>query len=136
MPSLTDEARKLLDLRRIADRAEAEFKKAEAKKDAQETRFWELLEDEDMSSFNADLGPGYGRFSLTRGRTIYSRILDRDVAAEALKRLGREPAEIFRQEIQKAPANQLVKECLEHGQDIPDGFDYSETRYITATRRK
>lgn len=136
MPSLSAEAKKLLDLRRAADEAEAEYKKRAEKKQEQELHFWELLEDEGMSSFSADLGPGYGKFTLTRGRTIYSRILDRDVAADALKRLGRSPEEIFRQDIRKAPANELVKECLEHGQDIPDGFDYSETKYITATKRK
>lgn len=131
---LDTEARKLLDLRRLDDEAQAKAKKTKKDREEQEQRIHDLLEETNQPSTTLDLGPGYGRWSLQRRRTIFSRVIDKDVALASVEAAGRKD-EMFDRTIRKAPANQWLKECLERGEELPDGFDFSETKYITATRK-
>jgi hypothetical protein len=130
------EARKLVDLRRDHEEKDRAAKKAKEKLDEQTERVYEMMGDLNQPSAKLELGEGYGTIRLTRPKpTIYSRIIDKDVALASIEEAGR-TEEMFDFEIRKAPANQWIKECMEQGAEIPAGFDYSESKRITVTRIK
>lgn len=135
-PSRLDtEARKLLDLRAADEANQAAAKKSKEALDEQTGVVRELMEELNQPSATLDLGAGYGRIRLTHPKpTIYSRVIDKDVALASAQAAGR-LEELFDSEIRKAPANQWIKECLERGEEIPDGFDFSESHRITVTRK-
>jgi hypothetical protein len=130
------EARKLLDLRRDHEEKDRAAKLAKEKRSEQEDIVYELMGDLNQPSTTLELGEGYGTIRLTRPKpTLYSRIIDKDVALASIEEAGR-TEEMFDFEIRKAPANQWIKELMENGEDLPPGFDYSESRRITVTRKK
>ena len=67
--------------------------------------------------------------------TVFARVIDKDVALQSVKNSGRLD-EMFDRTIRKAPANQWIRECLERGEEIPDGFDFSSSRHIRVERKK
>lgn len=132
---LDTEARKLLDLRTASEKSAAAAKKDKEKLVEQERSFYEMLENQNVPTTTLDLGPGYGRVQFGRRKTIYSRVINIDAAVEALKAEGRSE-EMIKTDLRKAPLNELVRDRLENGEPLPDGVDFSETRYIQVTRRK
>lgn len=133
---LDTEARKLLRLRVDHEKKDAAAKAAKAKREEQEDRIYEMLEDLKQPSATLELGGKWGTIRLTRPKpTIYARIIDKDVALESLQAAGR-LEEMFDSTIRKAPANQWIKELLEQGEELPPGFDYSTSKHITVTRKK
>lgn len=136
MPSRLDtEARKLVDRRKANDTAQAEAKRTKKALVEQETAFYDLLEAENLPTATLDLGPEYGRMQFGRRSTIYSRVIDAETAIEALKAAGR-GEEMIKNDLRKAPLNEMVRDLLENGQPLPAGIDYSETKYVQVTRRK
>lgn len=133
MSRLDTEARKYVKLRQEAERKTLAAKKAEAALEAQKTVVLDLIDDLNQPSTVLDLGADIGKIRLTKPKpTIYARVIDKDVALESVQKAGR-LEEMFDSEIRKAPANQWIKECLERGEELPDGFDYSESTRLTLT---
>jgi hypothetical protein len=133
---LDTEARKYVKLRRASEKADAAAKAAKAKLEEQVEVVHELMEDLNQPSAVLHLGGDIGDIRLTRPKpTIYSRVIDKDVALESIQKAGR-LEEMFDSAIRKAPANQWIKECLERGEELPDGFDYSESQNLTLTYLK
>lgn len=133
---LDTEARKLLKLREDHEAKDKAAKKAKQKREEQEEVVIELMEDLKQPSASVDLGGKYGTWRVTKPKpTIFARVIDKDVALESIQAAGR-TEEMFDSTIRKAPANQWVRECLERGEDLPDGFDFSESSHITMTRKK
>lgn len=126
-------ARKYVTARQAAEKADAAAKKANEKLEEEKQAVMDLMEDLNQPSTVLDLGGDIGKIRLTRPKpTIYSRVIDKDVALASIDAAGR-TEEMFDFEIRKAPANQWIKECLERGEDLPDGFDYSASERITLT---
>lgn len=133
--SLPSEARKLVDRRKKND--EAQKKAAETKEalDKQQRVVHDLLESQEMPTVTLDLGPGYGRWQLGKRSTIYGRVIDVDTAIAALKEDGYGD-EMVKSELRKGALNEMIRTKLENGEPLPDGVDYSETKYVQMTRRK
>jgi hypothetical protein len=133
---LDTEARKLLDLRDDHEKKDKAAKKAKEKRAEQEELIMELMSDLNQPSVTLTLGGKHGTIRLTKPKpTIYARVIDKDVALASVQEAGR-LEEMFDSTIRKAPANQWIKECLENGEEIPAGFDFSESAHITVTRKK
>lgn len=130
---LDSAARKYVKARRKAEKSEADAKRDAEKLEQEKQAVMDLMEDLNQPSTVLDLGGDIGRIRLVLPKpTIYSRIIDKDVAIASLEELGLTEAALDF-EIRKAPVNEMIKECIEHGQEIPDGFDYSESKRITLT---
>lgn len=135
MASLATEARKLLDRRVNNDAAQKTAKETKDALDKQQGVVHDMMEAAGDITVTKDLGPGYGRVQLGRRKTIFGRVIDSEVALEALDNEGY-GAEMAKVEIRKGPLNELIRTRLETGEALPDGVDFSETRYVQVTRRK
>lgn len=135
MASLATEARKLLDRRVNNDAAQKTAKETKDALDKQQGVVHDMMEAAGDITVTKDLGPGYGRVQLGRRKTIFGRVIDSEVALEALEKEGY-GAEMAKVEIRKGPLNELIRTRLETGEALPDGVDFSETRYVQVTRRK
>lgn len=136
MNRLDTEARKLLRLREDHERKDAAAKKAAALREEQEHVVEELMEDLNQPSARLDLGEPYGEVTLILPKpTIYARVIDKDVALKSIEEAGMLDA-MFDRTIRKAPANQWIRECLERGEELPDGFDYSKSTSVRVKRKK
>jgi hypothetical protein len=130
---LDTEARKYVMLRQDAERKKRASDKAEDELNAQKQIIMDLMEDLNQPSTVIDLGGDIGKIRLTLPKpTVYARVIDKDVALESLQSAGR-LEEMFDSTIRKAPANQWIKELLENGEELPPGFDFSESQRITLT---
>jgi hypothetical protein len=130
---LDTEARKYVRLRRDSEKKAAEAARAKEALDAQIEVIHELMDDLHQPSTVLELGGDIGRIRLTKPKpTIYGRIIDKDVAIASLEALGM-TEEALDFEIRKAPVNEMIKGCLERGEELPDGFDFSESKRLTLT---
>lgn len=134
MASLTTEARKLLDRRVTNDEAQKKAKETKAALDKQQEIVHTIMESAGDVSVTKDLGPGYGRVQLGRRKTIFGRVIDAETALTSLEAEGY-GEEMAKTEIRKGPLNELIRTRLETGEALPDGVDFSETRYVQVTRR-
>jgi hypothetical protein len=133
---LDTEARKLLKLREDHERKDLIAKKAKDARETQERVVMDLLDDLNQTSAQLDLGGKYGKIGLVKPKpTIFARVVDKDVALKSVEDAGQLDA-MFDRAIRKAPANQWIREHLERGEDLPDGFDYSTSEHIRVERKK
>ena len=140
-PDMNEELRKLLDLRAEADVADEKAKAAKRKRDSQEALVLEMMEERGFGvgdgSLTLNLGGGYGKVQFVPNRTLYSKIFHEEDFLAWARETGREE-EFFSEKPRKKPLNDLVKAALEDqdgGTEIPPGVDFSETRYVTVTKR-
>lgn len=127
-------ARRVLEARREYEDKRKAKTKAEEKKDDAERALHDELVKQKMPSATLDLGP-LGRWTFGRRSTIRSRIIDRETAIKSLAGEGKSDGYVVT-ELRKAPLNELVRERLETGEALPDGIDFSETKYVQATKKK
>lgn len=128
-------ARRLVDLREKKDETERIFKKAKKEYKAVEAEFWEHMEDQGLTSFNQDLGDGYGKIQLQKRETIRGIVRDKTAAIKALQEMGLADALLAPFDIPQGALSEHVRDWLASGQEIPDGLDFNPTRFITLTRK-
>jgi hypothetical protein len=131
---LDTEARVLIDRRAANDKAQKAAKGTKLLLDEQQQLVHKLLEDLGMKTATLELGTGYGTVQVGRRQTIRSRVFDMEKALAWLSAHGRRE-EMTRDEVRKAPMNELVRECLETGQPLPEGVDYTTTPFVQVTRK-
>jgi len=136
--------RKLIDAR--AEHAELDQKTTAAYKrmKAIEAELWQTLQERDgkVKAIDLDLGPGYGQVKFTRRETVFAQIVDPTALARAAREEGRDD-ELIKQadeaarksDFRQAPLNELVREALEHDQDLLDGLSFRTDRGVTVTRK-
>lgn len=137
-------ARKLIDARAEHARLDKQTSEAYKRMKAIEADFWQTLQDRDgkVKAIDLDLGEGYGRVRFTRRETIFAQIVDPTALARAAREAGRDD-ELIKQadeaarksDFRQAPLNELVREALEHDQDLLDGLSFRTDRGITITRK-
>lgn len=131
---LNTQARRYLEAEERASELEAAAKDARDEANDLQREFWDRLDEDATPTVTCDLGEPHGRVQFQRRETIRATILDKDAAAVALREEGHdymlEPVG-FR----KQPLNQEVRERLRSGRALPDGVDFSRTRYVTISRR-
>ena len=128
--------RRLVEAREKRDETDAAARRAAAEYREIEAEVHEELTDGPVQRLNnVDLGPPYGRVSFHAKETTYGRILDKDQALDYIEE--RQMAdEMTESKIVMARVNEIVRECVEEGQDLPPGFDFYRRPYVQITRQK
>jgi hypothetical protein len=129
------ELRRLIDLRRAKDKAAEAEKRTKAAYKAYQAELHERIQEETgLTSFTAELGPGYGKVAFQIRSTIYGTVEDYDQLAEQLKAEGHE--ELLKPTIREGAWNEEVRERLENKQPIPAGGGFRTTDYISMSFKK
>ena len=115
--------------RQIADAAEKRYRE-------EERELWIDLKEEhgNVKTVSVDLPDG-GTLQLQRRRTVTASILNKEEAVKALRAKGHGDELLGGPEIRKKILNELVRDLLEANQELPDGVDFNEKKYITITKR-
>ena len=100
-----------------ADQAEAEYRDSEAMLIA-------AMEDAGLKSVKTDNG------TYTVQRTVYGKVEDAEAFIGWAATQGLEQ-QLTRVEVYKARVNEIVREALENGSDLPPGISFSETRFVS-----
>lgn len=128
-------ARRVLAARDDYEKKRKAKVKAEEKKADAELALYEAMRAASQESSGVlDLGK-LGKWTFARRETKRARVIDRETAIAALKAEGKDDGYTVT-EIRKAPLNELVKTLQENGEPLPDGIDFSVTRYVQATKKK
>jgi hypothetical protein len=128
-------AREVIDKRATYDKAYKEKVKAENAKKAAEADLNEAMAKAKMPGATLDLGPGYGRVQFNREQKVNSSVFDKDAAIAYFEAQGMATGYV-EGTVRKAPLNQLIRERIESGQELPPGVEPRITKYVKVTKRK
>lgn len=133
------ETRKTLAIRAIKARAAHEKAKQAADKAERaharaQAALWENLDDADETTVTIELGAPYGKVQFQKRSTIRARVPAelRSIAVASMEESGLAAALVsIEPHFNGKALNDTVRECLKNKQPIPDGVDWSETKYVT-----
>jgi len=128
-------ARLLVKKREEYEKVDAERKKLEKEFKEVQAEFWEFMDDQGMTTFTADLGPGFGKVQFQKRETIRGIVKDPAKAAEALRKLGLGDALLGEPKVHQRALSEHVRDWLASGQPLPEGIDFNPTRYVSQTRK-
>lgn len=144
---ITEEAkakcRRLMEARQKRDEAKKAQEKAEADYRELEAEVYEDLEalrdpndpNAKRSSIKIPLGPPWGTVTFVQRETYYGRIIDDEAALEYFEARAMAD-ELTAPKFVKARLNEIVRDAIEQGGDMPPGVDYYANRGVTITRPK
>lgn len=133
--------RRLLELRERRDQAKVALEEAERNfRDAEADVYEAMAPDENgeggiKGTIKVPLGPPWGDVSFRTRETYYGRIIDDEAALEYFERRAMTD-EVSAPKFVKARINEIVRDCIEQGAEMPPGIDYYPQRGITITRQK
>lgn len=127
-------ARRVIDARAAYDKAYKARVKAEKAKKAAEADMNEAMAKAKMPGTTLDLGPGYGRQQFNREQKVNSSVFDEEAAIKFFEENGMTKGYVD-EKVRKKPLNQLVREALENGQELPPGVEPRVTKYVKVTKR-
>jgi hypothetical protein len=128
-------ARAVIDRRGEYDEAYKKKAKTEKSKKAAEADLNEAMAKAKLPGATFDLGPGYGRVQFNREQKVNSSVFDKDLAIAYFEEKGLATGYV-EGAVRKAPLNQLVRETLEQGGELPPGVEPRITKYVKVTKRK
>jgi hypothetical protein len=128
-------ARRVMDTRAAYDKAYKAKVKAEEKKKRAEFDMNEAMMKAKLPGATLELGPGYGNVQFNREQKVNSSVFDEEAAIAYFETQGMS-AGYVQGKVRKKPLNQLVREALENGQDLPPGIEPRVTKYVKVTKRK
>ena len=128
-------ARRVIDARADYDKAYKARVKAEKKKKAAEADMNEAMAKAKLPGATLELGAGYGNVQFNREQKVNSSVFDEEAAIAYFEEKGM-AAGYVDEKVRKKPLNQLVREALENGQELPPGVEPRVTKYVKVTKRK
>lgn len=128
-------ARRVIDARAEYDEAYKEKVKKENAKKGAEADMNEAMAKAKLPGATLDLGPGYGNVQFNREQKVNSSVFDEHAAIEYFEEQGLASGYV-QGKVRKKPLNQLVRESLENGQELPPGIEPRLTKYVKVTKRK
>jgi len=128
-------ARYLVTRREAFEKAEKEAKRLKDEYKETQADFWETMDDQGLTTFTADLGPGFGKVQFQKRETIRGVVKDADKAAAAIKELGLELELLGAPKVHQKVLSEHVRDWLQSGQALPEGIDFNPTRYVSVTRK-
>lgn len=128
-------ARGVMDARATYDKAYKAKVKAENEKKRAEADLNEAMSKAKLPGATLELGPGYGTVQFNREQKVNSSVFDKDLAVAYFKEKGMATGYI-EDGVRKAPLNQLVRETMEQGGELPPGVEPRITKYVKVTKRK
>lgn len=128
-------ARRVIDARHEYDKAYKAKVKAENAKKAAESDMNEAMAKAKLPGATLELGPDYGVQQFNREQKVNSSVFDEEAAIAYFEEKGMALGYV-QGKVRKAPLNQLVREALENGQELPPGVEPRITKYVKVTKRK
>lgn len=128
-------ARRVIDARADYDVAYKARVKAEKAKKAAESDMNEAMLKAKLPGATLALGAGYGNVQFNREAKVNSSVFDEAAAIAYFESKGM-AAGYVDEKVRKKPLNQLVREALENGQELPPGVEQRITKYVKVTKRK
>jgi hypothetical protein len=128
-------ARRVIDARADYDIKYKAKVKAENAKKAAEADMNEAMLKAKLPGATLELGAGYGNVQFNREQKVNSSVFDEEAAIKYFEENGM-AAGYVDEKVRKKPLNQLVREALENGQELPPGVEPRVTKYVKVTRRK
>lgn len=127
-------ARRVIDLRAEYEKARKEKVKREKAMKGAEADMNDAMAKAKMPGATLELGEGYGNVQFNREQKVNSSVFDEEAAIAYFEAQGMGPGYV-QGKVRKAPLNQLVREALENGQELPPGVEPRVTKYVKITRR-
>lgn len=122
--TLAQQGADLHKLKAAAAKAKEAYDDAKALADAAEHEFFERLDVEGIGSFkHTKLG-----INFVRAETVYGQVQDR---AEFIKWAEDEMPELLETKERKKLVNEIVRERLESGQELPAGLGFYVQQYVS-----
>lgn len=131
--SLRSKFANLVELRDEKDIAKKKADKLKDEYDALQEELWEAMEDSGLGSLKLEIGDE--NITFVARETLYGSVFDKDAAAEAFKKDGRFD-EYTGIKFEAKRINELVRECIENGQELPEGVDFYSRRLISISRKQ
>lgn len=132
--AIASKFRRLVELREARDQTKTSADVAEEEYRRYEAELFDEIQDGPMKGTRRiDLGD-YGVVAFTPRETKFGRIIDADAAVEFFQK--RDMAEeMTRPKIEKRKLNELVREYLDAGKNLPPGIDFYSSRGITISKK-
>jgi hypothetical protein len=128
----TTRARRLVFAKLHKDELEQQARTANETFDDLEQAFWENMHERNESSVTLDLGEPLGKVQFVPNMTIRCNVVDKEAAMKSIREMGLEEALIDPLTgIRRKPLNDYMKDWIRSGATIPEGLDFSVTRYLT-----
>ena len=127
-------ARRVIDARADYDKAYKARVKAERAKKQAEADINDAMAKAKMPGTTLELGPGYGIQQFNREQKVNSSVFDEEAAIKYFEEKGLASGYVD-EKVRKKPLNQLVREALENGQELPPGVEPRVTKYVKVTKR-
>lgn len=135
LAALESKFRRLAELREQRDIDKKSSEQSEAEYREYEAELFETIEDSALrGTVEFDFGGDLGVVRFQPRRTIYGRVIDKNAALDALDVIGLSE-EMTAPKIEARRLNELVRDYVERGEELPDGVDYYERRYMTISRK-
>lgn len=128
-------ARRVIDARADYDKKYKAKVKAEKEKKRVEAELNEAMKKAKLDGVTMPLGEGYGSVQFNREQKVNSSVFDEAAAIAYFESKGMGKGYV-QAGVRKAPLNQLVRESLENGQELPPGVEPRVTKYVKVTKRK
>lgn len=128
-------ARRVIDARAEYEKARKEKVKREKLMKASEADMNDAMAKAKLPGATLALGEGYGNVQFNREQKVNSSVFDEAAAIKYFEDKGLAPGYVD-EKVRKKPLNQLVRESLESGQELPPGVEPRVTKYVKVTRRK
>lgn len=128
--------RRLMETREARDEAKVALEDAEQEYRECEAEVWEAFSDSPIEgALKIDLGPPYGVVTFQPRETYYGRVLDKDVAMDYFENRAM-VEDVSEPKFAMARIHEIVRDCLDAGQNPPPGLDFYAKRYVSITRQK
>lgn len=126
---------RLAELRtqRDADKKAASVSEA-AYREKEAELYAELEEAGIRGRLEFDFGGDLGTIKFQRRSTIYGRVLNKEDALQALKKMGLNDV-IYSEAVNQGRLNERVRDWLETGTELPEGLDFYTRDAISISRK-
>jgi hypothetical protein len=128
-------ARRVIDKRADYEKARKEKVKQEKLMKSAEADMNDAMAKAKLPGCTLELGPSYGNVQFNREQKVNSSVFDEEAAIKYFEEKGMLPGYV-QGKVRKAPVNQLVRESLENGQELPPGIEPRVTKFVKVTKRK
>lgn len=128
-------ARRVIDCRAEYEVARKEKVKQEKKMKSAEADMNDAMAKAKLPGCTMELGPSYGNVRFNREQKVNSSIFDEEAAIKYFEEKGMLTGYV-QGKVRKAPVNQLVRESLENGQELPPGIEPRVTKFVKVTKHK
>ncbi len=128
-------ARRVIDNRATYEKARKEKVKQEKVMKSSEADMNDAMAKAKLPGATLDLGEGYGRAQFNREQKVNSSVFDEEAAIAFFEEKGMKLGYV-EGKVRKKPLNQLVRESLESGQELPPGVEPRVTKFVKVTKRK